>query len=77
MQSQFCLVTPYSSRYIRDNLTTHNMWGVRLVLTRYLYLLNVLLNLFIMDIFLGRKKSLLYEIDVVYSMCEKVLSRFI
>jgi len=55
------------AKYIRDNLTTHNMWGVRLVVTRYLYLLNVMLNLFIMDIFLDYEFST-YGLQVINLM---------
>ena len=36
-----------------DNLNTHNVWAVKIFITEIIYFLNVLLNLYFIDVFLG------------------------
>ena len=48
-----------------DNLNTHNVWAVKIFITEIIYFLNVLLNLYFIDVFLGElsrpsKKCKLY-----------------
>ena len=49
-----------------DNLNTHNVWAVKIFITEIIYFLNVLLNLYFIDVFLGEfarpsKKCKLYK----------------
>jgi hypothetical protein len=41
-------------RYLRDHLNSHNFWAVRLYLVQFLYLLNVFVNIFLIDVFLRK-----------------------
>ncbi len=41
-------------RYLRDHLNSHNYWAVRLHLVQFLYLLNVFVNIFLIDVFLRK-----------------------
>ena len=40
-------------QYLVDNLNTHNVWAVKIFITEIIYFLNVLLNLYFIDVFLG------------------------
>jgi hypothetical protein len=44
-------------RYLRDHLNSHNYWAVRLYLVQFLYLLNVFVNIFLIDVFLRKYKQ--------------------
>jgi len=41
------------AHYLVDNLNTHNIWAAKLVIAESIYFLNVLGNIYFMDIFLG------------------------
>ena len=41
------------AQYLIDNLNTHNIWAVKIFMTEIIYFLNVLLNIYLIDVFLG------------------------
>ena len=41
------------AQYLVDNLNTHNIWAIKIFITEIIYFLNVLLNLYFIDVFLG------------------------
>ena len=40
------------AQYLVDNLNTHNIWAVKIFLTEIMYFLNVLANIYLIDVFL-------------------------
>ena len=42
------------AQYLVDNINTHNIWAIKMFLTEILYFLNVLFNLYFIDVFLGK-----------------------
>jgi len=40
------------AQYLIDNLNTHNIWAVKIFMTEIIYFLNVLLNIYLIDVFL-------------------------
>ena len=40
-------------KLVCDNLNTHNIWAVKIFMTEIIYFLNVLLNIYLIDVFLG------------------------
>ena len=41
------------AQYLVDNLNTHNIWAIKIFMTEIIYFLNVLLNIYLIDVFLG------------------------
>ena len=41
------------AQYLVEHLHTHNIWAAKIFITEFIYFLNVLLNLYLMDAFLG------------------------
>merc|ERR1719427_1355102 len=41
------------AHYLVDNLNTHNIWAAKLVIAESIYFLNVLGNIYFIDVFLG------------------------
>ena len=41
------------AQYLVDNLNTHNIWAIKIFITEIIYFLNVILNLYFIDVFLG------------------------
>ena len=41
------------AQYLVEHLHTHNIWAAKIFITEIIYFLNVLLNLYLMDAFLG------------------------
>lgn len=62
------------ARYLRDSMTHHNMWAVRLYLVRFVYLFNVFLNMILIDLFLGWEFST-YGMEVVSLMEDDDIGR--
>ena len=51
-------------RYLRDHMNTHKMWAVKLYLVQFLYLINVFINIFLIDVFL-RKIDFFFTVDLI------------
>ena len=43
------------AHYLVEHLHTHNIWAVKIFITEIIYFLNVLLNIYLIDVFLGRQ----------------------
>ena len=43
------------AQYLVDNLNTHNIWAIKIFITEIIYFLNVILNLYFIDVFLGMR----------------------
>jgi len=57
------------AQYLVDNINTHNIWAIKMFLTEILYFLNVLFNLYFIDVFLdGEFRK--YGLEVAYMMEE-------
>ena len=41
------------AQYLVDNLHTHNIWAIKMFIAEIMYFLNVLGNIYFMDVFLG------------------------
>ena len=41
------------AQYLVDNLNTHNVWAFKIFITEIIYFLNVLGNMYFIDVFLG------------------------
>ena len=41
------------AQYLVDNLNTHNVWTFKIFITEIIYFLNVLGNMYFIDVFLG------------------------
>ena len=41
------------ARYLADNLSSHNIWAFKMLITESIYFLNVFGNIYLMDVFLG------------------------
>jgi len=55
------------AQYLVDNLNTHNIWAIKIFITEIIYFLNVILNLYFIDVFLdGEFRK--YGLEVVSMM---------
>ena len=41
------------ARYLVENLSSHNIWAFKMLITESIYFLNVFGNIYLMDVFLG------------------------
>ena len=41
------------AQYLVDNLNTHNVWAIKTFIAEIIYFLNVLGNIYFIDVFLG------------------------
>ena len=41
------------AEYLVDNLNTHNVWTIKIFITEIIYFLNVIGNIYFIDVFLG------------------------
>ena len=41
------------AQYLVDNLHTHNIWTIKMFIAEIIYFLNVLGNIYLIDVFLG------------------------
>lgn len=62
------------ARYLRDNLNNHNLWGIRLYLVRFIYLINLVGNIVLIDVFLDWEFST-YGLKVVELMEDDPIGR--
>jgi len=62
------------ARYLRDSMHTHNWWSIRLFLTRFIYLINLVGNMVLMDLFLEWQFST-YGLDVIELMEDDPIGR--
>ena len=45
------------AQYLVDNLHTHNIWTIKMFIAEIMYFLNVLGNIYFIDVFLGMNAS--------------------
>ena len=45
------------AQYMVESLNTHNIWTIKIFITEIIYFLNVLGNIYIIDVFLGRHST--------------------
>ena len=45
------------AQYLVDNLNTHNIWSIKMFIAEIMYFLNVLGNIYFIDVFLGMNAS--------------------
>ena len=55
------------AQYLVNNLNTHNIWAAKLVIAEMMYFLNVLGNIYLIDVFLGHEFSM-YGLQVLAMM---------
>ena len=53
------------AQYLVDNLNTHNIWAVKIFLTEIIYFLNVLANIYLIDVFLGKTEGPKVEVTKI------------
>ena len=42
------------AQYLVENLHTHNVWTIKIFITEIIYFLNVIGNIYFIDVFLGK-----------------------
>ena len=53
------------AQYLVDNLHTHNIWTIKMFIAEIMYFLNVLGNIYFIDVFLGMNASWSHNKDYV------------
>ena len=55
------------AHYLVEHLHTHNIWAVKIFITEIIYFLNVLLNIYLIDVFLGNIVKSMIKLNIIVS----------